>query len=450
MNKVLEILKFSFFILLGHLGQMAFNFSDLFVCSRYSSVASGALSVANGVFAPFLVAGLGLTIIISSLVSFHRSKLNQDKLSTEYLTSYFIISTTTAIILIISLLISLLFIEKMNINQQLISGVTSYLKITANSLLPAILFSCFKEFLQGHEKTLLPNILIIFFNVINFTLSWALVNGLGPIEEMGINGAAWATVTCRWLMFILLFAYMHFTFLNKSIQKKYFHFNSTLAIEMLKMGIPLSGNILLEVGVFSIITILASSLGVIPAASHGIVVNLISLAFMFPISVSSAASVKIAYEKGQNNFPEAKKTILSSLAVVAVIMLLLSVLFTLFPQMVVGLLTKDTEVIALGSKLLFIAGLFQLADGFQVTTSGLLRGLGETRFPMYFYIINYWMICLPLSYYLGIYKNLGTRGLWFGLTSAVYLMALTNGPFLYYYFNKSAKQNGHNLGQAPV
>ncbi len=445
MTKVKEILRFSFFILLGHLGQMAFNFSDLFVCSRYSSMASGALSVANGIFALALVAGLGLTIAISSLVSFHRSKSNQNVLPAEYLSTYFLVSALASILLIFLLLLSLFFIDQMNIDPKLIPGILSYLKITANSLLPAILFSCFKEFLQGHEKTFFPNALIIFFNLINFGLNWVLVNGLGPFPEMGVSGAAWATVICRWSMFIFLFLYMHVTFFKKKLTPKYFHFNRELGMELLKMGLPLTGNILLEVGVFSTTTILSSSFGVVSAASHGIVLNLISMAFMFPLSISSAASVKIAYEKGQNNYSEAKKTIYASLFLVTIMASFLSILFIFYPERVVGLLTKDSEVITLGAKILLIAGCFQIADGFQVTTSGLLRGLGETRFPMYFYAINYWLIGLPLGTLLGIYHSGGVKGLWIGLMSAVYLMALTNGPYLYYFFHKAARINGHNV-----
>lgn len=431
-----EILRFSFYILLGHLGQMAFNFSDLFVCSRYSSSASGSLSVANGIFALFLVVGLGITIVISSLVSFHRSQNNEETLSGHYLSSYFMVSLISSVILFVGLLILTKFLNIFHITHELEAGVLTYLNVTANSLIPAILFSCYKEFLQGHEKTYLPNILLMVFNLINFALNIVLVNGHGPFPEMGILGSAIATNICRWSMLIILFFYMKKLYFKNSNWKDIFATDWNLTIEMLKMGLPLSANILLEVGVFSFTTIISGGLGIIPAAAHGIVLNIISLAFMFPLSIASASAVKIAYEKGQNNYKEASQTIINSFILILILATLISFLFIFFSKEVAGIMTSDSEVIKLASFLIFIAGIFQIADGIQVTASGLLRGLGETKFPSLFYVINYWLIGLPLGYYLGITQKRGVYGLWIGLASAVFLMAFSNASFLFYFFKK--------------
>jgi MATE family multidrug resistance protein len=195
-------------------------------------------------------------------------------------------------------------------------------------------------------------------------------------------------------------------------------------MRMLKLGLPIGAQMMLEGGAFNVMALLMGWLGVAQVAAHQIALNLASLAFMVPLGVSSAAAVIVGHAVGRGDPGGVRRATIASLAVGAAFMLCTGALFIGVPEMLAGLYTRDAAVLALAAMLLPLAGLFQVFDGLQVVAIGLLRGLGDTRMPMFINIFGFWCVGIPVSLWLGFGLDYGAVGLWWGLVVGLVIVAV--------------------------
>jgi MATE family multidrug resistance protein len=193
---------------------------------------------------------------------------------------------------------------------------------------------------------------------------------------------------------------------------------------MLKLGLPIGAQMMLEGGAFNIVALLMGWLGVAQVAAHQIALNLASLTFMVPLGVSSAAAVVVGHAVGRGDGEGVRRATLASLGVGAGFMLCTAVLLLTVPEFLAGLYTPDAAVLALAALLLPIAGVFQVFDGLQVVAIGLLRGLGDTRMPMIVNVVGFWCIGIPVSLWLGFGLGYGAQGLWWGLVVGLVIVAV--------------------------
>jgi MATE family multidrug resistance protein len=195
-------------------------------------------------------------------------------------------------------------------------------------------------------------------------------------------------------------------------------------VRMLKLGLPIGAQMMLEGGAFNIMALLMGWLGVAQVAAHQIALNLASLTFMVPLGVSSAAAVIVGHAVGRGDPEGVRRSTVASLVVGAGFMLCTGLLFVAAPEPLAGLYTRDALVLALAALLLPIAGVFQVFDGLQVVAIGLLRGLGDTRMPMIANIVGFWCIGMPISLWLGFGLGYGAEGLWWGLVAGLVIVAV--------------------------
>jgi MATE family multidrug resistance protein len=188
------------------------------------------------------------------------------------------------------------------------------------------------------------------------------------------------------------------------------------------LGLPAAGQMLFEGAVFGIVTVLAGTLDEISLAAHSIAVQVIATTFMVPLGISSAAAVRVGQAIGRGDQRGAATSGWTALLLSAIFMGTAGLALALIPGWIVRLFIADTAVIATGAVLVRIAALFELFDGFQVVSTGALRGLGDTRTPMLAHLIGYWALGLPVTYVLCYPFHWGVSGIWVGLTAALILI----------------------------
>ena len=192
----------------------------------------------------------------------------------------------------------------------------------------------------------------------------------------------------------------------------------------LKIGLPAAGQMALEVGIFSLSTVLASHLDVNSLSAHTIVLTIASFTFMVPLGISAAAAILVGYSFGRNDMKTARASGWASFLLGTLFMMFSSIVLYSFGRTILNFFTHDEVVIGLGRRILLLAAFFQVFDGIQTVGTGALRGLGETKIPFISNLVGYWVVGLPLGMILCFNFSFGLTGLWLGLTIGLIIVAV--------------------------
>lgn len=306
-----------------------------------------------------------------------------------------------------------------------------YMFIAAFAMYPTLMSHALRSFLSGIERAQ-----IIFWSTLiaalaNIVINYMLIFGNWGAPELGVKGAAYATLLVNIIMFFAMAAYVA---LNKDTRQytvfaRFWRADWQAFFDVLKIGIPMGVTILAEVGMFILASIMVGWLGVVPLAAHGIALQLASITFMIPLGMAQAATVRVSNAYGRHD-PVNLHRAANAVMVVAVLFAFASaVSFFLFPDLLIGMFLDEgnadvAAVAAYAVPLVFVAAIFQLVDSAQAVAVAQLRGLRDTRIPMAIAIFSYWCVGLATSYYLGIVLNWDGTGIWIGLAFGLAVAAL--------------------------
>ncbi|NOT78557.1 MAG: MATE family efflux transporter [Bacteriovoracaceae bacterium] len=410
-----EILIFSLPIIAGQIGQMLFGIGDMLVAARYSSLAVASIGVAAMTFAPFLMVGVGVLLCTGPLASQAKGRGEEDP---TLLYNAYYLSFLLSLVLTVILFCAPLYIDFLKLTPEISPHVVDFLQITSFSLFPAFVYQATKDYLQANGYTIAPNVIILFFNIVNVLLNILFMFGYGSFEGYGIKGAAIATLLCRFMMAIVVFLYM------KSVMKFEIKRNNQTIKTILRLGSPISFTILCEVLIFTVVTILVGGMSLVAGAAQSLVINITSLTFMVPLALGSAVSVLIGEQFGKKSISGIKRLSTGAMTLTLLLQIFFAIIYLTIPNQVMGLATKDQAVILYGATLLFWVGIFQIPDGLQVVLSGVMRGLNETKIPMLLGLVSYWVIGLPIGVYLAYTDKMEARGLWIGLAIGLTCMCI--------------------------
>jgi MATE family multidrug resistance protein len=395
--------------MIGQIGIMLIGVGDVFVAAKYSSSTLAAIGIAVSIINPIFLFGIGLLMGISSFVAI---RLGAKKNTADSLKSSLWLALILSFVLM-GLSYSLtFFIPYLKFEGDLGTKITEYIRIVILSFPFAYIYQVVKEYLQAYEKVKIPNTIAIIFAVLNVPLNFILVFGMFGFSEYGLKGLAIASIIVRALMAFSSLYFVKDKLMNSNLDKEQAH-------EILKFSFPIAGMFFLEVLGFCLCGVLAGKFGIIQAGTNNLVLNISSLSFMIPLSISSAVSVKVGNAYGQKSFDKIKWYSCSAMSLTLTFMIFTALTFIFIPQKVLGLATDNKEILILGSTVLLIVAFFQIVDGIQVTIGGILRGLGRTKETFIAVLMGYWIIGIPTGIYLGFYKELKLIGLWTGLALAL-------------------------------
>lgn len=257
--------------------------------------------------------------------------------------------------------------------------------------------------------------------LINIPANYILIHGKFGLPALGGVGCGWATTLVMWLMLCFMLIYcirfdrQHATEVFLRISAP--HLNQMLSV--LRVGLPIGLSIFIEVSLFCVIALFIAGIGANVVASHQIALNAASMAFMIPLSLSLALTVRVATNLGQQDINAVHTSIWSGLFIILLIAVFNSSLMAIFRSNIASIYSDEAEVVSLASGLLLFAALFQISDCLQVSANGVLRGMKDTTIPMVITVIAYWCLGLPVGYTLGLtdwlVAPMGATGFWIGL-----------------------------------
>jgi len=311
---------------------------------------------------------------------------------------------------------------------EVVPVAAAYIRICIPGLLPFYGFVVLRQSLQAMEMMRPIVLTIVVVNLFNLVADWVLVYGVGPVPQLGPIGSAWATTAARTLLFVVLFvvARKELGPLLNRLDRKAFRWGPLW--NLVRLGTPIGFQVQLEIIAFAVIALLMGGFGIVQMAAHQVAINLASLTFMVPLGVGSAAAVRVGQAIGAGDSDGARRAAASSLLIGAGFMSLMAAIFIGAPRLLATAYTSVETVVALAAALIPIAGYFQIFDGLQVVSAGVLRGAGDTRAPLVVNILGFWFIGLPTSLLLGFQLGFGPQGLWWGFVAglgavAVFLLA---------------------------
>jgi len=269
-------------------------------------------------------------------------------------------------------------------------------------------------------------------NVVNAVGDWLLIYGHWGFRAQGITGSGWSTCFARiYMLLVLAIALLWVESRRASARPAslaLLHWSEGVAIDahriaaLLKLGAPAAGQIVLEMAAFSTAAALCAKLGALALSGHQIALNCAAFAFMVPLGISSAASVRVGQQLGRGDPHSARRAGWSAILLGAGFMACAGLTFVSVPRWIARIFSPDPEVVRVGARLLVVAAAFQLFDGVQVVTTGALRGAGDTRTAFFANLLAYWVIGIPLGYFLCFHLDWGALGVWIGLCIGVMIV----------------------------
>jgi MATE family multidrug resistance protein len=304
-----------------------------------------------------------------------------------------------------------------------IPRAVSFVHISAPSLVPMLLFVALRQSLVAMKRTSALVAVVVLSNLLNAGLDWVLVFGHWGLPAMGAPGSALATTITRFLglFALLVIGRRALEPMLRPWRKEALALGPLL--RTFQIGLPIGAQNSVEFTTFAAISVFAGWFGAEAVSGHQVAINLASLMFMVPLGIGSASSVLVGHAIGEQDMAHARRVAASALAVGAGYMALSACVLLALPRMFASAYTSVPGVVAVAALLIPIAGVFQVFDGLQVVSAGVLRGAGDTRAPLVSNVLGFWLVGMPVSLWLGFKGGLGVVGLWWGFVAGLAVVA---------------------------
>jgi len=425
-------------IVVSQLGHTLVHLADGIIVGHFAgTVQLAAVSLVNSLFMLILVLGLGISYGLTPLIA--QANGSRDKTACGKLLANSLVINFCFSVILYALVygVSISVIDHLGQSPDVVKHAKPYLNLLGFSIIPLMIFQAFKQFTEGLGFTKQAMMISIWGNVVNVIIGIILVKGMFGISPMGVKGVGISTVIDRILMAIVMGTYV---FRSKNF-KAYLSDFTLAAIDKLhinqiiKLGAPVAMQYAFEISAFSGAGIIIGTIGKIEQAAHFTALSLAAFTYMLASGIASAATIKTGNNLGKKSFTDLRRSAIASYHVVILFMSLTAVLFILANNVLPYIFTNDVVVIEIAAQLLILAGFFQLFDGTQVVGLGVLRGIGDVNMPTFITFLSYWVIGIPLGYFLGIYLGVGVKGIWYGLTFGL----LTASILLFWRFQQRTK-----------
>src|SRR6266404_4800215 len=412
-------------LIIAEIGWMSMGSVDTIMVGRLpdSAVAIGATGLGQSLYHSIAIFGGGLLLGLDTFVSqaYGRKDLNDARLS--LVNGLFLAVALTPILMLIALCWPPLM-QHFGISAELVEPMRPFLRALNWGTLPLLAYFALRRYLQAVNVVIPIMFALISANIVNLVGDWALIYGHLGLPAMGITGSGWATCVARIYMAGVLVVTLLWVESKRSLPRwtGEVRVNLRRVAALLKLGTPAATQIFLEIGAFSAATALIARLGPVPLSGHEIALNCAALSFMVPLGISSAAAVRVGQQLGRKDAAGARRAGWSAIVLGAGFMTCSGLVFVSIPMWISRLFSPDPVVIRTGARLLLVAAAFQLFDGLQTVATGALRGSGDTKTPMLANFVAYWLIGLPVGYFLCFKLGWGAVGIWIGLCGGLMII----------------------------
>lgn len=403
-------------ILITQFAQAGFGLIDTIMAGHLSANDLAAIAIGVGLWIPVMLLFSGIMIATTPLVAEANGARTPEKIATIARQSLWV-ALFLGIIAALVLQAMPLLLPILGVPEALLPKASLFLHAISLGMPAVTMYAALRGYSEalGHPRpvTVLSLVALLVLIPLNFIFMY----GLGPVPELGSAGCGFATAILQWLMFFALALYI---FKGSAYQKTqpfaaFEKMNGEWIKRILKLGLPIGLAIFFEVSIFSTAAIVLSPLGEVTIAAHQIAISITSQLFMIPMSLAIALTIRVGTYYGEKNWLSMRKVQKVGMLTGTLFALITMLLLWLLRNEIVSLYSNDYDVAQLAVYLVLFAIAYQLMDAWQVSAAGCLRGMQDTKGPMWITMIAYWIIAFPVGIYLARYTDTGAAGVWIGL-----------------------------------
>ena len=439
-------IKLAYPVMIGMLGHTFVQFVDNIMVGQLGTAELAAISLGNSFVFIGMSIGIGFSQAITPLIA-EADGAKKDKDISGIFEHSFLICIILGLVLFLLVFLNRNLLYSMNQPIEVVELASPYLFWVSFSLISIGTFQSFRQFADGLSFTRAAMYSTLVGNVINVILNFVLIFGFWIFPKLGVEGAAIGTLISRLCMLTFIIFYLK---LHEKLSKYIIRFFPTkVQIKRVKkilyLGLPSALHSFFEVAFFISAVWMSGFIGKNSQAANQIALNLSSMTYMVALGVGVAAMIRVGNQRGMMNFKKLREVAISTLLLIIIIDIFFCLVFLIFNDLLPLLyldpsdpsnLNDVNEVLSIASKLLIVAGVFQLFDGIQAVVLGALRGMQDVNKPAIIIFFSYGILGFPISYFLGFHTSLAMVGIWIGLLSGLFFSSL----FLFLRFNYLSKK----------
>lgn len=414
----------------AQLAQIAINVTDTIMIGWLGAPELAAAVLATQTFFLFFIFGSGFCLAVMPLAAQAHGRDDVRGVRRSVRMGMWVILCYSAVVMVpLWMTESVLLLLGQPAETAALAG--DYMRVAQWAMAPALIIMVFRSYLSALERAQVVLWATVAGTIANAFLNYMFIFGNFGAPRLGVVGAAVASlgtgsVTC---LLLILYAVTKKELVRYALLVRFWRPDWQAFNEVLRLGWPIGATILAEVGLFAGASVMIGWIGTIELAAHGVAIQLAGIAFMFPMGLASAATVRVGNAYGRGDWVGLSRAGSVALALTVVITLLLAIVFWTMPEILVGWFlderNPDASLVLLHAvPLLAVAAAFQLFDGLQVMGAGLLRGLKDTKVPMLYAMISYWAMGMTAAYFLAFWADLGAVGVWWGLALGLAFAAI--------------------------
>ena len=437
-------------IIVAQLGSILMGVTDNIMVGHYlGKIGLGVAGIANSIAFVISSIGIGGLAVVAPLISKAKAERNIPEINRLFRAGLWVAFWFGLILGALGFL-CIFFFDVFQQSAEINAKSPSFMGIIIISNVFTFLFLASKQLSDGLSRTYVAMIITILGLLFNFFFNAILIKGYLGFPALGLNGAAISTLCTKILMLagILIYLFRAKTF-KKYLSRRYNPLPvGDLIKHIFKIGVPSGLQFFFEIAAFSLAVIMMGWLGENQLAAHQIAINVASTTYMMASGLGVAGGIRVGEGRGLRNIQKIRMSGNVALIIVGAFMTLMMILMIMLKRFLIGLYISDVEVIEIAVRLMLIAAVFQLSDGIQVVALGILRGISDVNIPTWITMFAYWVVALPLGYFLGFPLKQDAVGIWIGLWAGLSMSAVLLTTRFYYLVNKMKKSEQFSVETA--
>jgi len=407
-------------IAIGQVSQMLMGVTDSVMVGRVGTLPLAASSFGIGIFNIFFIIGVGLLTPVAIFASRARGAGRHDEAG-EYLRHGLLIALVSGLAEIGIILLLGAHLAWFGQPPEVLAAMNPFFTLIGLSLLPSLAYLALRQFAESMGRPWVPVMIILGGVALNVVLNWVFIYGHLGMPRLGLTGSGISTLISRTLGSLAIFAWLRLDPAMRGAWPRRWlaPVSRDRLRRMLSVGLPASGCLLFEGGAFASATVMMGWLGAVSLAAHQVAISCAAMTFMVPLGLAMAVGMRASAAVGAGEHARLRAIWAGGAAMGLAQAIGVTAVFLAFGRAIASGFIADPRVISTATTLLLVAAVFQIFDGNQVINSSALRAMADVNVPAAITFVAYWVIALPVGYFLGVRGGFGPAGIWSGLAAGL-------------------------------